>query len=83
MTGIGDRKDTGTHLWAVLHLEFNEAEKVLLIHAARMVHVSIHFASVVEVAMERRREHIRVKRVKTRPTDEGHAIDAHLSIAET
>ena len=40
-----------TDVWAVLHLEFDEPQKVLLVHTARVVNVGVDFTRVVEVAI--------------------------------
>lgn len=38
-------------LWGLLHLGLDEAEKMLLVHAGRVVHVGVHLSHVVEVTM--------------------------------
>ena len=39
-----------THVGAALHFGLDEPQEVLLVHAARMVHVRVDFPRVVKVA---------------------------------
>lgn len=41
----------GTHIRAGLELRFDEFEKVLVVHARAVVHVTIDFVDVVKVTM--------------------------------
>lgn len=38
-------------IWGFPHLAFDEAKEVLLIHACRVVNVSVHLAHVVKIAV--------------------------------
>lgn len=37
------------YMRSFLHLRFDESQKVLLIHAARMMNVRVHFTGIIEV----------------------------------
>lgn len=56
-------KETTTHTTVLPQFRFDEPEQVFLVHAARVVNVSIHFAHVVKVsvryALEPKKEHER------------------------
>ena len=40
----------GAHVWTTLHLGLDEPKQMLLVHAARVMHVGINFADVVEIS---------------------------------
>lgn len=40
-----------TYIRAFLHLGLDKAQKMLLVHAARVVHVSIHFSHIVKISV--------------------------------
>lgn len=40
-----------TDIRALLHLVFDKTQKMLLIHASRMMNVSINFSDIIEISM--------------------------------
>ena len=38
-------------VWAFLHFALNEPQQMLLVHAGRMVYVSIHLAHIVKISV--------------------------------
>ena len=68
-----------TDVWAVLHLELDEAQQMLLVHTAGMMNVRIDFAHVVEVA-DGRVVNNSARVLRARLTDVGRATNTLFSI---
>ena len=67
-----DRVET-RHLGASLHFRLDEPKKMLLVHAARMMHMGVNLSHIIEVSVGAVSVHHQESRVET-PTGGARAV---------